>query len=221
MVTLVDMVASIVVPCVVITSIGHAQTELTLATGSPTGVYYPLGQAIKTIVEKTNPDLRIRVLSTHGSIENAKKLLAGEVDFAFVQSDTAYYFSEGRQMSALPSNNMRGVASLYTEYIHIVARKDRGISEIQDLKNKRVRTTSRTDRLHSDATNILKVAGFEFSDIVEERLTFDKSYEALIGGSIDAAFLTAGIPTPVVEKLAHKIRFVPIRRTLASAVSIK
>ena len=60
-----------------------------IVTGSPTGTYYQIG---KNLAKYVAPDacIRLKVLNTNGSVENAKKLRSGKfpnVKFAIVQND--------------------------------------------------------------------------------------------------------------------------------------
>ncbi|UCG57910.1 MAG: TAXI family TRAP transporter solute-binding subunit [Phycisphaerales bacterium] len=201
--------------CVILAHPGHAEITLTLATGDPTGVYYPLGNAIKKIVEEEHPDINVEVLATKGSAENAQLLQDEDADLAFVQNDTAYYFRKGQRMFALPSDRMRGIASLYTEYIQIVAMSGRNLRQIKQLREKRVRTAAKRETVNCHATDILKAAGFRSSDVEDVNLPFKESFKALRNGSIDAAFVTAGIPTPGIQELGNEIRIIPIDLALA------
>lgn len=208
-------ILSVLAICSALTSTVYSKTEIRLATGNKTGVYYPLGEAIKLVVEKAYPEIEVKVLSTDGSVHNATKIANGEADLAFIQNDVAYYFSEGKRMFEEPSDKMVGIGSLYTEFIQIVAKRNSGISEIEDLKNKTVRTTSRKGAVYSNASSILLAAGFNLSDITDKRLTFEESLKALHDRSIDAAFLTAGIPTPVITGFGDDVIIIPIRISLA------
>ncbi len=56
--------------------------ELTLATGTKTGNYYPFGQAIAEVVVQQNPRIRIQVVETPGAEENMRRLEANEAQLA-------------------------------------------------------------------------------------------------------------------------------------------
>ena len=61
-----------------LTSPVAAQPSITILTGSTSGVYYPLGNAISAIFLKTIPGARSSVQVTQGSIENLKLLEDGD-----------------------------------------------------------------------------------------------------------------------------------------------
>ncbi|MFS8118973.1 MAG: TAXI family TRAP transporter solute-binding subunit, partial [Microcoleus sp.] len=100
--------------------------ELTLATGTKTGNYYPFGQAIAEVVVQQNPRIRIQVVETPGAEENMRRLEANEVQLAIVQNDTA----------AVPS--ARVIASLFKEVFHLIVSEQSGIQNVSDLKGKHI-----------------------------------------------------------------------------------
>jgi TRAP transporter TAXI family solute receptor len=100
--------------------------QLTLATGTKTGNYYPFGEAIAEVVAQQNPSIRIQVIETQGAEENMRRLQANEVQLAIVQNDTA----------AVPS--ARVIASLFQEDFHLIASEQSGIQLVSDLKGKHI-----------------------------------------------------------------------------------
>jgi hypothetical protein len=51
--------------------------QLTLAAGASSGESYILGNALKTVVERHNPEIRITLLETRGTVENLRMLEDG------------------------------------------------------------------------------------------------------------------------------------------------
>jgi len=98
------------------------KNSLFLATGNKNGVYYALGLRIKKALERADPDIEVVVLQTEGSIENARLIETG-VDLALIQNDVAHYFRNGERVFRFPSDEMQGVISLYTEFVHVLARR--------------------------------------------------------------------------------------------------
>ncbi len=62
---------------------------LTLASGSPGGVYYPLGGGMAVAIQKTT-DLRCAAESTGASVENCRLVGAAESDMGMVMGSIAY-----------------------------------------------------------------------------------------------------------------------------------
>lgn len=188
-----------------------AQKKIILATGSEEGTYFPIGLGIKESVENRNSDIEVIVLSTEGSVENTKLLEADACQFAIIQSDIAQYFSKGERIFRFPSDKVKGVASLYTEPIQIVARKELGLERIQDLKGKRVAVGPKNSGTEFNSSIIISAYGIDYSDIDECYLSFTEAKDSLLRGKIDVVFMTAGLPTPALSEIASDITFISIR----------
>lgn len=188
----------------------HTQTTLHLATGARGGIYFSLGWGIKAAIETACPEITIALHPSIGSVENAWLLSNNEVQLALIQNDIASNFRKGERMFKFPSENMMAIASLYTDVIHIIARKGIGIENINDLRGKTISVGEEKSGSQFNAIAILGAVGIEYTDITERFLSFEASKKALIDGSIDAAFFTTGIPNPAVEKLGKKIQLLEI-----------
>jgi hypothetical protein len=213
----------LIIACAIFVNAGYAEPNqpksYVLATGSKTGVYYLLGLGIEAAVEALYGDeIDIKVVDSNGSMDNLERLEKGTADLAFAQSNISDWFVRGEKIRALPpKRRISAVASLYTELIHITARAGLDINRINGLKGRNVRTGSDPNARFTTATDILKAAGFRFSDVNEKKLNFEASRDALQDGSIDAAFITAGAPTPFIQKLFQngKITFVRVSPEVA------
>lgn len=193
-----------------------------LATGSKTGVYYPLGYGIKKVIEEAFPDVLVEVVETTGTLDNLRLIDNEQVDLALVQNDSAFYFSHGEAMFNLPSTKAEAVASLYTEIIQIIATKKSDIHYLNQLKGRRVRTGSPPANITNSATLIFSLAGWEATDLTDIRCKFGEARDMLFNNSLDAAFVTAGIPTPLFTNridgisLLDYVNFIPINEGLAN-----
>lgn len=214
----------LVILCGSLTGAGAGEKiTLRLATGSKTGVYYPMGCGIKTLIEEAYPnDVSIEVVETSGTVENLRLIDQEQVDLALAQNDTAYYFSHGRVMFCLPSSKAQAIASLYTELIQIVATQKSGIEYLDQLKGRRIRTGSPPEDMSNSATQIFASAGWEATDLTDVRCKFSEARELLLANTLDAAVITAGTPTPLLTEtidgisLQDYVTLVPIGEGLAN-----
>jgi DNA-binding NarL/FixJ family response regulator len=62
----------------------EAQTSIAILTGSTSGIYYPLGNALSSIFIKAIPGVRVNVQVTQCSIENLRLLEDGDGELAFI-----------------------------------------------------------------------------------------------------------------------------------------
>lgn len=116
--------------------------QLSIGTGSLTGVYYPAGGAICRLLNKDQhgTGLRCTVQSTSGSIQNMQNLHDQKLDMAIVQSDIqlAAFKGTGEFATKGPDSELRSLFGLYTEPLTIVAKQEAGIHKLTDLVGKRV-----------------------------------------------------------------------------------
>ncbi|WP_408954972.1 TAXI family TRAP transporter solute-binding subunit [Natroniella sp. ANB-PHB2] len=179
------------------------QTEyFSIGTGGTAGVYYPLGGAMANLIDEEVANLSVSAQSTGASVENVRLISNQEVEIAIIQNDIASYAYDGVQQFDEPVENLRGVATLYPEVIQIVVREDAGIEEISDLKGKRVAVGSPGSGVEANASQILNTFGITYDDLDEDYLSFAEAAGRLSDRQIDAAFLTAGLPTAAVMDVA-------------------
>jgi uncharacterized protein len=174
-----------------------------LGTGPTNGVYYPVGGAICTIV---NEDLRssgVRCSSetTPGSVYNVEALRSGELEFGLVQSDVAFgaYNGEGAFAGA-PFRDLRSVLPLYSELVTIVARPE--IHQMADLRGKRINVGPEGSGSRQTWDNVQTALGWtpaQAPRIVD--MSTDEIGGALCSGSIDAALLVLGHPSPRIRAM--------------------
>jgi uncharacterized protein len=185
---------------------------LELHAGGTEGTYYPLAGDMKSIVEEHTPH-GIQVQSTGASVENAASLGREEADLALIQNDIAYFAYNGvelEQFEGEPLENIRGIASLYPETIHIVTQEDSGIETVEDLEGATVNTGDSGSGTQVNALQILESAGVE--DFSEQNTDFGTAADQIGDGDVDAAITVGGYPLGAIEDLSatQDIAFVEI-----------
>jgi TRAP transporter TAXI family solute receptor len=121
----------------------HAgENEIVIGSGGRTGVYYPVAISICRIFNSQyrSEGYGCSVVSTGGSVDNLKKLKAGEINFAIVQSDWQSHAYKGSSVFSVagPHEQLRSVFALYSESFTVLARANLNISQFEDLLNHRV-----------------------------------------------------------------------------------
>lgn len=180
------------------------QSALKLGTGNEGGMYYQFGNVLAEASESDADVPTIAVETTAGSSANLRLLSQGFLDMATVQADTLYDAANGTGLFA-NSGSYDGfsvVTGLYTEACQIVVRADSDIRSVSDLAGKTVSIGERESGVLQNALQILDAYNLKESDFTAEYLGFSDAAAALEDGSIDAAFVTAAVPTPAVTSLA-------------------
>jgi hypothetical protein len=188
---------------------------LTLASGSPGGVYYPLGGGMAVAIQKTT-DLRCAAESTGASVENCRLVGAEESDMGMVMGSIAYNASQGIK----PFEKKFPLTTLFQMYSapeHIVTVSGKGIRSIKDLKGKKVSIDVPGSGCAAMAKVILEEHGFNLEkDLTIANLSQNESVQALKDGVVDAVFFNFAYPAAAVLDLAatRDIVMVPMEPTM-------
>ncbi|WP_033541618.1 TAXI family TRAP transporter solute-binding subunit [Planococcus sp. CAU13] len=193
---------------------------VSILTGGTTGTYYPLGGAMAQIIEdETGIDTTAEV--SQASAANMTALADGTAEIAFVQTDTAFYASEGTNMfEGEVIDTVSAIGALYPETIQLVTTANSGITSFEDLAGKSVSVGAPGSGTYINAEQLLEIHGMTMDDINAQNLDFGESQESLQSGQIDAAFITAGTPTGAVESLGATadVVIVPVAQDKADAL---
>jgi uncharacterized protein len=177
--------------------------ELSIATGSTGGVYYPLGGGFATVIRQNVQGYDATVQETNASVDNMLLLRQGSADLALGVSDVVADAVDGvREFDGgpLPLCSM-GVT--YTNYLQPITTADTGITSIEDMRGKVVSVGDPGSATEIGAQRILEAAGLDpATDIDIRRLSVDDTVAALKDGSIDAGFWSGGLPTSSLVDLA-------------------
>lgn len=187
---------------------GHAATTfITMGSGSTAGLYYPTAEGIAKIVNDAGIGVRIGARSTGGSVFNAQAIQSGALQMAIMQNNIAFFAYRGEGIEAFngkPTKDLRGLATLYPEVLHILARKDANIHSPADLKGKSVYVGDIGSGPEQDAIAVLGMYGLKLSDLKSAvRGSSGNAVNLLRDGKIDAMFYTVGIGSAAITEAAQ------------------
>lgn len=200
-----------------------------IGTGSVSGTYFRIGGLVADAVssppgsrpcEKGGscgvPGLVALAQTSEGSVANVEGIVSGAFESGFVQSDVAHgaYAGTGVFAGMEPARELRAIANLYQESIHLLVRP--GLEEVQgvaDLAGLRVGLDEEGSGTLVDARLILETFGLSEAKIVP---SYDQPAVALSrmrAGELDAMFMVGGYPMAIVDELIRDVgaRLVPIR----------
>lgn len=144
--------------------------------------------------------------TTAGSVANLDLLAAGRIDSILAQADFAHAaFTAGGLWRGRPAfANLRVLAHLYPETLHVVVRRAAGIANLQGLRGKPISLGERESGTATNARAILGAAGLPERDIRAQYLKTSEAVEAMKDGKLDAFFETAAVPSSLVRELAEE-----------------
>ncbi|AMG86572.1 TAXI family TRAP transporter solute-binding subunit [Bordetella parapertussis] len=192
----------------------NAQQFFRIGTGGTAGTYYPVGGMIANSISQPGKLIATAVAS-NGSVANINGILGGSLEAGFTQSDVAYwaYSGTGTFDGKPKAQDLRLIATLYPESIHLVARKGSGIKTVADLRGKRVSMDEPGSGTLVDVRLILGAFGMTDKDIKAEYLKPNQAGDKLKDGGLDAFFFVGGAPAGAISELASSgagIELVPI-----------
>lgn len=207
-----------------------------IGTGGTSFTYYPVGGVIANAISKPPGSrecgeggscgvdgLIASAVSSRGSVDNINAIISGLRNSGFAQSDVAYwaYTGTGTREGEEPATELRTIAALFEEHIHLVTLADSGINSVADLAGRTVSLDEPGSGTFVDANLILEAYGLSIDDVSAEALKGNAASEALRNGKIDAFFVVAGYPTGGIVELASAadIALVPISGEGAEALT--
>ncbi len=179
-------------------------TQISIATGTTGGVYYPLGGALANYLTREIPGVSATAEVTPGSVANFQLLGANRAQLLFGQVDAAVDAIRGAGPFRGRVVPARALAVLYTNRMQVVTVADRNIRTMADLKGKRISTGAPASATELFALRLIKAAGLDIATDFRgrERLSPAESTNAIRDGKIDAYFFVSGVPTSAITDLA-------------------
>lgn len=192
---------------------------ITVAAGSPGGVYFPLGAGIAKVISAQVEGVFAQSESTGASVENSRLVGSKESEMGMAMANVAYDAYAGQGSFTGDQQNIVALFSMYPAVQHLIVAEDSDITTVQDLAGKRVSVDAAGSGCEVTSYIILEAAGIR--DEVETRnYSQTEAADALKDGIIDALFYNFAYPGAVVEEMlaTKKLRFIPLDDTLLDTI---
>ena len=204
------------------TGAAQAQQFFRIGTGGTAGTYYPVGGMIANSVSQPGK-LIATAQASNGSLANVTAVAGGSLEAGMTQSDVATwaYTGTGAFEGKPKITDLRMIANLYPESIHLVVKKGSGIKSVADLKGKRVALDEPGSGTLINARMVLAAYGVKEADIKPEYIKPNQAGDKLKDGALDAFFFVGGAPAGAIAELASGgtgIELVPLTGTAADGL---
>ncbi|MBS9781555.1 MAG: TAXI family TRAP transporter solute-binding subunit [Gammaproteobacteria bacterium] len=214
----------------------NATKTLRIGSGSIGGNYFVLGELVGGVVSHPIgslpcgsggscgvPSLQSQNVTSAGSVANLNALQQGSIHTGFVQSDIAYsaYTGSGLYANEKKIGNLRAIASLYPEAIHIIIRKDASVLNIAELVGKRVSLGAKNSGTLQGAKLVLEAYDISEDKLKAQYLNSTDSIKGLLKGDLDAVFFTVGPSSPILNQLfenSDEFTLLPIDKMQRQAI---
>ena len=177
-----------------------------LATGQEGGTYRVLGKGFADFAKETDARFRVETRGSKGTAENLRLLEQGEADFAIVQS------------GQVSSDEVKVVAKLYSEVLHILVPVDSQVNKLPDLSGQRLCIGEEGSGSRFVSLPLLKHFGVDVSN--EVSLPPSEALQQLRAGRVDAVFLVTALNSEVICEAVHggELRFLSVGESLPGLV---
>lgn len=195
---------------------GVMRTPFVIAAGPTGGTYFPIGEAIASIVSHAPGVFRCEkagicgpagliasVRTSPGTVFNVLAVNAHTVDAALAQSDVIAEAVAGRGpfKSHGAQSHVRAIANLFPEEVHVIAARSAHIRSVADLRGKRVSIGPTTSGTIVTARALFAAYGVPLWRIRANNDDSDVAAEKLSKGQLDAMLFVGGAPVPFVREL--------------------
>ena len=188
-----------------------------IGTGPTTGVYFPAGALIASVVSNPPgsrpcerggscgvPGIIAVAQATQDSVERLGLLADHRIESALVQSEVASLAFTGKgPFSRGRLGNLRAIATLYPEYWHVVVRADIPIRSFAALKGKRVGLDLDGSGTRIMDQAMLPLVGLKSSDIVIQSIAVSAAADQMRLRRLDAFTYVSGAPVESIQRLAE------------------
>lgn len=218
------MLAGVLLAALLLTSCSPAQTmkRLRFGVAGEGGVYHVFGEAFATLENETDNGT-VELKTTAGSAANLRLLMGEYLQLAIAQADLAQDASNqtGIFEEEEVERGFSAVAALYAEACQVIVRADSEIQSVEDLQGKTVSIGAEESGSEQNALQILSAYGLNDKLVDTVNLNYEDAAAQLKAGKIDAIFITAGTPSPVVTELAGacEIRLLRVDGTAAQRLT--
>jgi len=191
-------------------------TFFRIGTGGAGGTYFPIGGLIANAISNPPgsgktceqggscgvPGLIAIAQSTNASAHNVTAVNSGQMEAGLTGAATLYFAYHGTgKFEGKAKPNLRIIAKLYPEDMHLVMKKGMKMDSLADLKGKRVGIAQAGSGTQIAVELILAQYGVNRDNIDEAELNNSQSAERIADGHLDAYFYVAGTPVAAMIQL--------------------
>jgi TRAP transporter TAXI family solute receptor len=198
--------------------------DIAFCTGEPDGVFNSLGEALVSVMKKDLPERKFAIVTTSGAGVNCKLVGMGNRELGFAHGETLVFAAKGGDRKSgfdKPLPNLRVVAALYSNYVHVMAGKNSGIKGLTEMKGKNIAMGPAGSGTAITAGFLLQALGFKTMDLSNTTyMPISGNPSKIRSKSIDAAIVVQGIPSgAAASTLAAGAILLPVSRETFQAMS--
>ena len=196
-----------------------ARISFQISTGSTSGSDFSVGELLAGLLSHPPgisrceaadlcgpPGLIVSTRATEGSVANVVAVNSGTTNSGLAQADVVALAAAGQGPFARTgaARQLRVIADLYGQALHLVAANEAKIINVPDLRGKRVSLSTEGSGTIVTARAVLAAYRLAEWRLVASYDPVDIAVEKLRAGQLDAFFFVGGTPVDIVEQLLEE-----------------
>ncbi|MBR3371977.1 MAG: TAXI family TRAP transporter solute-binding subunit [Rhodobacteraceae bacterium] len=177
-----------------------AQDRVSIGTGGTGGLFYVIGAGMAELVTEHMDGTTARAEVTGASVENIRRVAAGEMEVGFSSSSTLFEAANGTDTFDGDAQPVAALAYLYPAVLQIATTASTGITGLEELDGKRVSMGPPGSNAAVLAQRLLEGYGV-FNPAGAQFLSYGEGVNALTNGTVDATVVLAGAPVAALIDL--------------------
>ena len=188
-----------------------AQERVSIGTGGTGGVFYAIGAGMADLLNNQLDSVTANAEVTGASIENIRRVSAGEMTMGFSSASVLYEAMAGEGAFDGDAQNVAAIAYLYPAVLQIAATEASGATTVADLADLDIsigppgsNSSIFAERLltHEDAFNIGNISF----------LSYGEATSAISNGQLDGSIILAGTPASAFIELftTEDVTMIPV-----------
>ncbi|MEX0623976.1 MAG: TAXI family TRAP transporter solute-binding subunit [Saccharospirillum sp.] len=171
-----------------------AEDRVSIGTGGTGGLFYVIGAGMADVINRNLDGTTARAEVTGASVENIRRVAAGQMTFGFSSSSTLYEATVGEGPFNGQPLEVAAMAYLYPAVLQVATVEGTGITDLSQLAGKSVSMGPPGSNAAVLAQRLLTAYGV-LDDVEQQFLSYNEGISALKNGQVEAAVVLAGAPT--------------------------
>ena len=192
---------------------GQQETLLSIAAGTTSGTWHPIGGAIGTLINRNLAGVRVNVEATEGGVENVRLLGTNQADIGLCIAATALNGYRGTAPYRQSFGNLRTlISSFQLGYLHLAVLEESPLQSMEEIQGQRVAIGPSGHGSIPRQREIYQEMGISFEDFTPIYLPFRDALQSLGDRRLDAAVLCQALPAPSLIEFGviHDYRLLPV-----------
>ncbi len=176
-----------------------ATDRVSIGTGGTGGVFYAVGAGMADLLTKKLDGVSANAEVTGASIENVRRVSAGEMTIGFSSASTLYA-GKNAEAPFEDEQNVAAIAMLYPAVLQVAATKESGATTIEDLADLKISIGPPGSNSSVLSTRLLQAHGaFNMDNI--SFLSYGEATGSIKNGNLDGSMILAGTPASAFIEL--------------------